>query len=129
MEGLSDFESAVMEKLLAGDNPTLARLRKQAERASVKSRKLTGAGFIIHFELPPDVPSLVTSQPDFEVGDVYAVIDGLEGDAGFQLFVRRGRLDFFEGYAFADLWPRRIRRYDLRYLSEPREPKLPDAQS
>lgn len=128
MEGLSDLERAVVDKLLTGDHPTLVCLREQAERASVRSRKLTGAGFYIDFELPPDVPSLVTSRQDFEVGDVYAIIDGLEGDAGFQLFIRRGRLDFFEGYAFAASWPRRIRGYDLRYVREPRELDLPDAR-
>lgn len=129
MEGLDDFERAVIDKLLSGNHPTLVRLREQAERASVKSRELTGAGFWIDLELPLDVPPLVTFRSDFEVGDVIAIIDGLENDAGFQLFVRRGRLDFFEGYAFAGSWPKRIRRYELKCVREPRELQLPEIQA
>lgn len=106
MEGLTDFERAVMDKLLAGDHPTLVRLRQQAERASVKSREMTGHGIFVNFELPPDVPRLPAFAANFEVADVIAVIRGLKHDAGFALFVRDGRLNFLDGYAFIGDWPR-----------------------
>lgn len=129
MAELSDFECAVIAKLLAGDHPVLIRLREQAEMARVRSREMTGHGFYVYFELPLDVEPLPGSGADFEIGDVVAIIEGLKHDAGFQLFVRRGLLDFLDGYAFVGSWPGKVGRYELRYVREPRGLSLPDVPS
>ncbi len=119
VEGLNDFEQAVLEKLLAGDHAVLAGLRTQAARARLASRENTGVGFHCSFEVPPDVP-LVTPA-DFELGDVDATIEGLDHGAGFLLFVRGGRMTMLEGYSYEEPWPREVRNVKLSYQREPRE--------
>jgi hypothetical protein len=120
MEGLTEFEQAVLDKLLAGDHPVLVILRAQAEEAHVASREYTGAGFFCSFEVPSGTP-LVERHLDFHFGDVQAAVDGLEYGAGFVLFVRGGRLDTLEGYSYEEPWPNEIRNFSLRYQKEPRE--------
>lgn len=123
MEGLNKFESAVLEKLLAGDHPLLVELRSQAEKVRLASREYTGAGFYCTFEAPPDVP-LLTQHMDFHLGDVDAKIGGLEHGAGFVVFVRGGRLDTLEGYSYDEPWPEVISDFELSYQSEPRNLQL-----
>lgn len=122
-EGLTDFEEAVLEKLLAGDHPVLVQLRAQAATARLVSRENTGVGFYCTFETLPDVP-LVTPT-DFELGDVDATIEGLEHGAGFLLFVRGGRMTVLEGYSYEEPWPPDVRNVKLSYQHEPRELRLP----
>lgn len=122
-EGLTDFEKAVLEKLLVGDHPVLVRLRAQAAMARLVSRENTGVGFHCSFEMPPDVP-LVTPT-NFELGDVQATIEGLEHGAGFLLFVRGGRITMLEGYSYEEPWPRDLLNVKLTYQHEPRELRLP----
>lgn len=119
MEGLTDFEEAVLEKLLAGDIAVLAGLRAQAARARLASRENTGVGFHCSLEVPPDVP--LVAPADFELGDVDATIEGLEHGAGFLLFVRGGRMTMLEGYSYEEPWPQEIRNVTLSYRREPRE--------
>lgn len=123
MEGLNEFEQAVLDKLLAGSHPVLVALRVQAERARLTSREYTGAGFFCSFEVPSDA-TLLTSQQDFEFGDVDAVVDGLEHGAGFIIFVRGGCLDNLEGYSYEEPWPEEIHTFKLTYRREPREFQL-----
>lgn len=82
-EGLTDFEEAVLTKLLAGDHPVLARLRGQAARARLVYREHTGVGFFCSFEVPPDISPVTPA--DFELGDVDGTFEGLEHGAGFLL--------------------------------------------
>lgn len=120
MKDLSEFERAVLEKLLAGDHPVLATLRAQATAARLASREHTGAGFFLSFEVPRHLPTVETAR-DFHFGDVSATVDGLEHGAGFLIFIRGGRLDSLEGYSYDEPWPQEIRRFKLTYQREPRE--------
>lgn len=125
MEGLNNFENAVLAKLLAGDHPVLAALRSQAERARLVLRKYTGVGFYCDFALPPDVPPL-EKHLDFHFGDVNAKIAGLKHGAGFVLFVRDGRLNMLEGYSYDEPWPEALGDFELSYQNEPRDLSLPN---
>jgi hypothetical protein len=125
MEGLSDFEQAVLDKLLAGDHPAIVILREQARVAAVASREYTGAGFFVSFEVPPNATSL--PQKKLRIGDVNAEIDGLQHGAGFVLFVRDGHLAELEGYSYDEPWPNEIHRFKLSYQRDPRELEIPDA--
>jgi hypothetical protein len=118
-ETLTDFEKALLQKLLAGDHPALVNLRAQANTARLVSRENTGVGFSCDFEVPRDAP-LVTPA-NFELNDVDAAIEGLEHGAGFLLFVRDGRITMLEGYSYDEPWPNVIRNAKLRYRREPRE--------
>jgi len=64
MEGLTKLEQAVLEKLLAGDHPTLAVLRVQVERARVVERRETGVGFLCDFEVDASAP---IADGDFQI--------------------------------------------------------------
>jgi hypothetical protein len=125
MRGLTEFEQAVVDKLLAGAHPTLAVLRTQAERARLISREYTGVGFYLDFEVPPDAPTL-SSVAAFAFGDVEATIDGLQNGAGFVLFVEGGRLSMLEGYSYDEPWPAEARKFTLSYHQEPRQIPLPE---
>ena len=125
MEGLNEFESAVLAKLLAGDDPLLVALRSQAEKARLASREHTGAGFYLTFDIPADIPPL-SQQPDLYFGDVKAKLSGLKHGAGFVVFVTGGRLDMLEGYSYDEPWPEVIGEYELSYHHEPRSLQLPN---
>jgi hypothetical protein len=78
--------------------------------------------------IPSDLQP-IAEQPDFEIRDVGAEINGLKHGAGFTVFVRRGRLVTLEGYSYDEPWPEAIGDFELRYHSEPRNLKLPDPSS
>jgi len=117
---MTRFEEAVLDKLLAGDDPLLGTLRCQASVARLASREESGVGFFLAFEVPGGAPTLPVPS-DFHFGDVTASIDGLQFGAGFVLFVRGGRLDSLEGYSHDEPWPETIRAFELTYLREPRD--------
>lgn len=117
--GVTDLERAVLEKLLAGDNPTLVTLRTQAERSNVRRREYTGVGFWTFFSVPEDAPAAMLG--DVTVGDVHATISGLKHAAGFNLFIHGGRLDWLEGFTHDEAWPEEMSSFELRYSKEPRE--------
>jgi hypothetical protein len=123
VKGLTQFENAVMEKLLCGDDPALITLRQQAQQAQVASRDLTGVGFFISFILPPGV-AVIDMEPNFRIGDVHATVGGLQHGAGFVLFINKGRLDILEGYSYDEPWPDYVDRFALRYEDEPRQLKI-----
>lgn len=123
MDGLSELEQAVIDKLLAGDHQALAVLRAQAERMRLVERKETGAGFFCQFEVEEEAPAL---HGDFQIGDVHAELAGLAHGAGFVLFVRSGRLAMLEGFTFDEPWPQRVRYFRVSYDREPRELELPE---
>jgi len=128
MKGLTEFEQAVLEKLLAGDHPVLAELRAQAQSAQLASREYTGSGFFLSFNVTRDA-ARPASEGDFYFGDVNAVVEGLQDGAGFVVFVRDGYLATLEGYSYEEPWPKEIRRFELAYEREPRELNLPEPPS
>jgi hypothetical protein len=122
MEELNSLQKAVLVNLLAGDHPVLAALRAQAERAQLVSRRYTGVGFFCDFTVPLDVPP-VKDHLNFELGDVYGEIAGLQHGAGFVLFVRSGYLNLLEGFSYDESWPEMPGEFKLSYLK--RDPTNP----
>lgn len=123
METLSLFEQAVLDKLLAGNDPALVTLRAQAERVRIRARETTGVGFFCFFDVPDDAALL--GHATFHFGDVDASMSGLSHGAGFVLFVKDGRLDRLEGYTYDEVWPSTVDDFQLRYQTDPRKPPLP----
>jgi hypothetical protein len=63
-----------------------------------------GVGFFTGFDIPGSVER--TSPENFELGDVYADLEGVAHGTGFLLFVRQGALNFLEGFTYGDdSWP------------------------
>jgi hypothetical protein len=112
---LTEFEREVMEKLLAGDHPVLAALRDQLRACEVRSRDLTGHGFLTDLHVDRSAPPVAVPGGRMHIGDVGAEIDEMMYGAGFILFVDGGYLDMLEGFSYEEPWPCEIARYVLRY--------------
>jgi hypothetical protein len=121
MSILNELEMAVLDKLLAGDEPALSCLREQRQRMHVTKREHTGVGFFTEFGHPSDVSRLPTSK-NIRFGDVLAEIDGLEHGAGFLLFIDNGLITMLEGYSNAnETWPDKVGIFELRYWAPRRD--------
>jgi hypothetical protein len=112
MTNLTDFERAVMTKLVDGEHPVLRELQKQLELSSVRKREKTGVGFYLYLEVPE---SVCMSSLDLKLGDVIADIAELKHGAGFVLYVKNGRLNMLEGYSYDEPWPDSISKYSVKY--------------
>jgi hypothetical protein len=88
-------------RLLAGDEPMHAVLRDQYKLASLRSVKLTGAGFFANFDVPHEA-SLV-APPRILGGNVQMTVDGMPEGAGSLIGVEDGRLSFIEVYIYGTL--------------------------
>jgi hypothetical protein len=90
--------------LIEGEHPALSALRQQLPSARVKQVELTGVGFFVDFEIPPDAP--VAEPANFAGGDARITVQGVKNGAGCVLFIRGGRLATLEGYTYGDdPWP------------------------
>ena len=90
----------LVPQLIVGDHPALIALREQFRRASIAAVEMTGHGFYVDFETPPDVPLAIPS--DFAGGNAEIALEGATAGAGCVLFVKNGRLATLEGYTFGD---------------------------
>jgi len=109
---LTELERAVLAKLLAGEHPLLAQLRKQLPNCRASRRELTGHGFYTDLDVG-DTPE--AADVKVIVNDVVADIEGMPDGAGFVLFVEHGRLSLLEGYGYDDPWPSTITGCTLNY--------------
>jgi hypothetical protein len=106
---------AVLEKLLAGDQPVLATLRSQVTVCAVTARDLTGVGFFTSLAVPPTASRAPLQGRAPPVGDVLADLRGIKHGAGFLLYIADGALAMLEGYTFDEPWPADTDQFSLRY--------------
>jgi hypothetical protein len=104
MESISEFERAVMNKLLAGRSEEFEILRRELSVAQVLKKELSGVGFFTEFSVPPEAPKLPSGR-DFWFGDVGAEIKGLQHGAGFLLLVENGYLKCWKAFLTMNLGP------------------------
>lgn len=105
-----------MEKLLAGDHPTLAALRAQFEATVAEGRDFTGVGFFTHYSVPADAP--VASPQRFQLTDLHLELAGTAHGAGVVLFIDSGVLETLEVYMWAEDWPEAPQLTGMYYLHE-----------
>jgi len=105
-----------MEKLLAGDHPSLATLRAQYDAAEVEGRDFTGVGFFTHYSVPAAVS--VVSPQRFQLTDLHLELAGTAHGAGVVLFVDAGVLQTLEVYMWAEDWPAEPELTGIHYLHE-----------
>lgn len=118
---LTPLETAVLDMLLAGDDPQLAILREQRRLLRVTDRQHSGVGFFTNVAVPADAPKL-PGGPGLRFGDVIADIAGLAHGAGFLLFVDGGVITMLEGHLWGDeRWPDEVTDFAVRYDREPRD--------
>jgi hypothetical protein len=110
------FETRVLDACLAGDDPTLAVLRAQAQAATVARREHTGDGVRTYFDVPQACPAIEPEAMNFT--DVDLEVAGIEDGASVSLWIIRGRLAFLEVVAYDGTWPVAPELRGLAYLQE-----------
>jgi hypothetical protein len=118
-EQMNGLEDKLLTKLLDGDDPFLASLRRQVEEATIVRRELTGVGFFVDFSVPDSVPRISSGR--ILVDDVRFDLEGLDHGGGVILFVDDGRISQFEGYLYGEDWPEAARLKSSTYDTEPRD--------
>lgn len=101
---LTELERAVLDLALASDAAEKARLREQAEVATVSTRTPSGVGFMTKLEVPaalaaPGRPAEDTLPP------VYGAHPALASGAEFVVQLRSGRLNTIEAFCYEGMWP------------------------
>jgi len=114
-QGLTEFEAAVLTKLLTGDHPVLEALRSQFESCRVGSREATGHGFFVNLDVPRSPGPAPAPVRRFQVSGVGAAIPGLKHGAGFVLFIEEGYISFLEGFSYEEPWPTEVSEFSLRF--------------
>jgi len=119
VQGLSELERAVLDKLLEGDHPQLAALRGQLDKLQVAKREVTGSGFFCDLDAPAPPPVLAGAT--FMLDDVEADLDGLTKGASFVLVIKKGRMTLLECLTRDEAWPATVGTFALRYVTTPRD--------
>ncbi len=121
---LEPLEVAVLQKLLDGDHPLLAALRLQQAGLSVMKREFSGAGFFTEFAHSDSAVPASVKCGNVQFGDVVAVVENLQGGAGFLLYIQNGMLHMLEGYSYEEPWPESIGNFSLSYSNPDRTVEL-----
>lgn len=111
---LTALERAVIASLLSPEHPVTEALRYQADHCRIASREFTAVGFYTALEVPQDAPPAPVAPGRLNLGDVTAVIDGLDHGAGFVLWIEDGVLQVLEGFSYDEPWPQEIRGFDVQ---------------
>jgi hypothetical protein len=121
------LESQVLEWLLADGDPVLKALQEQLASSKIKSRKLTGAGFYLNFEIPGTnkrLHDVLEVKPNFCFGDVgvYLEADDHIQEVSFLLWIKDGYLDNLEAYTYGlEKWPEEVISFRLFYFGDKRD--------
>ncbi len=96
----------VMNMLLSGEDEILGILREQYKNSKIMSIKSSSAGFFVNFDVACNSIDNKKYVCDFQIGDVYGCVDGVESALGFILYIRNGVINMLEGYTnIIDIWP------------------------
>ena len=125
---LFPWERQVVRALTEGNLPLLRQLRVQIESCSASSRETSAAGFYTTLKVGTDAPPLRGARERFCLGDVQADVGGLEGGAGFILWVQSGLVDCLEGYTYDEPWPATPDLGSIRFFPGP-ERDMPAIQA
>ncbi len=116
MDALRPHETLVLQALLAGDHPTLSRLREQATDLVVKGRKYSIVGEYV--DLAVASRHSVAEPPNIILGDLDVEVEGIQHGVTTLLYVIDGKLDFIEFATAADTWPENPVVTGIRYFRE-----------
>ncbi|MEO8214170.1 MAG: hypothetical protein ABI560_13300 [Myxococcales bacterium] len=120
----NDLEKSAVEKVLADTSvkPTKKSIRWDA--ISIKSRSLTGAGFLTEFEPSPEL-KVFADGVSLRWGKVGARLNVRRTETGYLVYVDGGQITAVEGYTYGDEWPNEvdsIEWYELKEGSELENP-------
>ena len=97
---LTPLENAVIEAIVQGQPQSERCLRVQLQGSQLRSRENNGYGFFTNFLVPEHLPKC----PDLGILHASALVNN--ESCGFMLWIKDGRIDFFEGFPLGgDSWP------------------------
>ncbi|MFD1901045.1 hypothetical protein [Enterococcus termitis] len=102
MKTKEELVKSAIAKLLTGDNKKLQLLKKQWEKAEFIIEDETDVVFFANIHLGNGSAIAIEGNMNFELGDVYGRTKESLFAVGFILYVRNGRISFFETYTFGD---------------------------
>jgi hypothetical protein len=117
------FETDVITMLLAGDHPVLAAVRDQFAVAEIDSRKYTGVGYYLNFNLPtshPKLHELLPIKKYFLLGDVDVMLGEEKIWGTVILWIEDGRISSLECVTY-DEWPDEGFSYEISYFDGKRD--------
>lgn len=101
----STLEKEVMnELLLRGPTDVSAQIQRQYECSKVARRRITGVGFFTYFDVPSTAAPIEPANIEF--GNLNALLEGTQNGCGFVLFIRKGKIEFLEGFTYGEPWPK-----------------------
>ncbi len=95
-----------------GEGTECEVLRNQLANASIAQLDYTGAGFFADLSVPECTPILTRSGV---VGDIHIRAQGVDAPLGMLLFVKDGRAEMLECFAYAD-WPSDLRNFHCHFV-------------
>ena len=95
----------VMPLLIEGEHPTLAMLREQYARSTIREVYVRTEGFFAHFDVPADIARV--TPPSIFGGQVEIQLEGRQYLAGCMLFVKNGALNTVAAHTCFEPWPER----------------------
>ena len=90
-------------------------LSAQIARCRVALREYSGCGFFTTLAVPDSSPAIVRAKAALNGCDVEAT--GLSHGAGSILFIKNGRLDFLEVFAYDDGYPAMVLDFSLKPIT------------
>ena len=113
LQGASEFERTVIGHILKKEAP---EYNEHLPHLLVDRRENTGAGIYVYFKYS-EKPTLFSSENRTIGQSVYAEIEGLEGGAGFMLYIDEGRITMLESFSHgSEAWPAHISKFEIQDL-------------
>lgn len=113
---VNDLERWLVEKFLEDPNLKPARKSLRWSAVNVKSRAMSGVGFLTEFEPSPEL-KLFGDEVSLRWGDVGARLNAARTETGYLVYVDGGQMTAVEGYTYSgEEWPARVESiewYDL----------------
>lgn len=123
----TEIEKAVIQRLLGDSSLSPLRSSIRWDTIEVKSRSMTGAGFLTEFKSSPEL-RLFKEGTNLRWGKAGARLNDAGVETGYVIYVDDGQVTGIEGYTYGDEWPTHIDRvelYDTRSGMELRNPPKP----
>lgn len=96
----------VMKMLLSGEDNILEILRSQYTDAVIINIENSPVGFFVKYDASNYVIDNNKYVSDFQIGDLYGSVDGIQFALGFLVYIKNGFITMLEGYTNGiDKWP------------------------
>ncbi len=110
---LTPLEQEIASRLIVGDSPSAAALRRQLAACSVTRRYGNAAGCYTDISVPTDIPPANVGEAPLRLSGVTVLTSTLESGAGFVLLIEGGYLSQLEGFTFGEPWPASFERVSI----------------